>query len=106
VIDIKLGYDPRADWSLIPPHMWGGLTRYLERGIPPGQFLCAVLNNDLVEAIKRADDTNMQRLPDYVRFLYNYVDNRAWGRPGCVDEWVARRGREQQAEAVHAGAEG
>lgn len=101
MIDIELGYDPHANWSLIPPHMREGLTLYLTNGVMPGSFLCAVLNNDLVEAVKRADDENAHRLPGYIRFLYNYVDSRAWGRKGCVEEWVARRRKELSQEAVH-----
>jgi large subunit ribosomal protein L9 len=36
--------------------MIGGLRRYIENGIGPGDFLWAVLTNDLRGAIERADE--------------------------------------------------
>ena len=82
----------KADWSLIPEHMIGGLRRYIENGIPPGHFLTAVLCNDLRGAVDRADDTNRRRLADYVIFLYNYVPSQCWGSPEKFEVWIAQHG--------------
>ena len=80
------------DWSLIPDYMIGGLRRYIERGIPPGHFLSAVLSNDLGEAVRRADDVNKRKLADYVLFLENYAPSVCWGSPTKLDAWIAQRG--------------
>jgi hypothetical protein len=92
MINPNTGYSDNADWSLIPEHMQGGLKRYLTSGIGPGHFLTAVLSNDLISAVSRADDTNINRLPDYVRFFYNYVHPHAFGSPKAVEEWIKQGG--------------
>lgn len=85
----------KAD-ELIPSHMHGGLYRYLVSGIEPGDFLMAVLENNLREAVGRADHINQPKLPDYIRYLYNYAPSKCWGSPEKVAAWV-----EMHAEAEH-----
>lgn len=80
-----------ADWSLIPPHMHEAVRRYVERHEPVGDFLTAVLSNDLRGAYSRADSDNIVHLPDYVTFLYNYVPAPCWGSPEAVKAWLAER---------------
>jgi hypothetical protein len=82
---------------LVPSHMHGGLIRYLECGIEPGHFLYAVLSNDLRRAVERADLTNLHRLADYVKFLYNYAPSSSWGSPERVSDWI-RQGAELRGE--------
>jgi hypothetical protein len=81
-----------ADWSLIPPHMIGGLRRFIENGIGPGSFLTAVLCNDLRGACERADDENRDRLFQYVQFLYSYAPSECWGSPAKFDAWCKQGG--------------
>lgn len=91
-------YTPsKADWSLIPSHMVGGLRRYIENGIGPGSFLTAVLCNDLREACGRADDINRACLFRYVQFLYMYAPSECWGTPAKFDAWCARGGLTAEA---------
>ena len=78
--------------SNIPERMRGGITRYLEHGIPPGHFLTAVICNDLHEACRCADDENKYLLFDYVMYFYNHAPIGCWGSPDCFDAWVARGG--------------
>jgi len=75
-------------------HVRGGLERYFEKAIPPGHFLTAVLENDLREAVGRADDISIEILPDIIRWLYNYAPARSWGRPATVSVWLAERREE------------
>lgn len=82
----------KADWSMVPPAMVGGIRRYIEDGIPPGHFLLAVLANDLSEACARADEANKYRIWDFVYFLYNYAPSECWGAPEKVAAWMRRGG--------------
>ena len=56
--------------SLVPKTLIDSLERYVEHHIKPGSFLRAVLENNLVEAVSRADFINIRILParpqDYV----------------------------------------
>jgi hypothetical protein len=72
----------------VPMGCRGGLTRYLLYGVSTGGFLHAVIDNDLKEAVGRADDVNILAIPNIVRFLYNAAPSQAWGRKGAHDAWV------------------
>lgn len=75
--------------ELIPSHMHGGLRRYLDDKIAPGGFMMAVLENNLKEAVGRADHMNLRALPEYVSFLYNYAPRNCWGSPEKVATWLS-----------------
>ena len=72
----------------IPNYMQGGIIRYYENGIPPGDFLSAVINNDFKEAVGRADDTNIHCLKAYVMWFYNQAPNGSWGFAGATTKWI------------------
>ena len=83
-----------ANWSLIPEHMHDAVRGYILEGWRPGDFLRAVLSNNLKEAVGRADEENQRALVGWVRFLYNYAPGPCWGTPERVDEWMAQGGYE------------
>ncbi len=87
------------DYSRIPKHMRGALEAYVQRGQPPGDFLRAVLCNDLVGAVERADGINMERMYDWACTLYNELPSRpnCWGSPAAVEKWIQGGGLEGQA---------
>jgi hypothetical protein len=82
-----------VNYNLLPEHMRDAMRLYIEHRVPPGGFLTAVLSNDLMEACGRADHINLERLPDFCRFLYNYAPGRCYGSPEKVKAWLERRGR-------------
>ena len=90
-LDTSYGGLP-VNWSLIPETMIGGLRRYIEHGIPPGHFLTAVLCNDLEEACGRADDDNITRLGDYIKFLNCHAPNQCWGSKEKFEAWCRHEG--------------
>ena len=69
----------RVNYERLPEAMRGGAQRYIESGIAPGDFMSAVICNDLKEAIGRADSTNLPRLLDIVSFWYNEAPSNCWG---------------------------
>lgn len=76
----------------LPEHMRDGMRLYIEHGVQPGSFLRAVLSNDLMGALGRADDVNINALPAYGRFLYNEAPSLCWGSPDVVSAWIVRGG--------------
>lgn len=72
----------------IPERMIGGLRRYVDNRIPPGDFLQAVICNDLVEACGRADAENARNLPAYVAWLYNEAPRPCWGSRDAMEAWL------------------
>jgi hypothetical protein len=77
----------------VPEGTWEALRRYLIHGIRPGQFLQAVLSNNLIGAIARGDVKNLEGLVVLVRYLVHHAPAQAWGSPEAVAAWIAARGR-------------
>jgi hypothetical protein len=77
---------------VIPEYMQGGLQMYINDGIPPGDFLTAVICNDLSAAIGRADNVNIRNMPAYVNFFYNYAPSNCWGSKKMFKSWVKTGG--------------
>jgi hypothetical protein len=73
----------------VPRHLRTGLLEYLSARRPTGDFLKAVLSNDLKDAALRADAFNEQRLVDIVRFLAHCAPATSWGSPAVVEAWLA-----------------
>ena len=71
----------------IPDRMMGGIDRYVKQGILPGDFLQAVICNDLSNAFGRADDENMRNLPAYVAYFYNETPRGCWGSKNKMKNW-------------------
>ena len=72
----------------IPERMMGGITRYVEQGIPPGDFLTAIIENNLSEAVGRADDENIRNIPAYVAYFYNKTPSPCWGSRQAMKSWL------------------
>ena len=97
--------DPEAPWNkeevddtyrwagfYIPSRMMGAIERYVNQGIPPGDFLTAVICNDLYEAVGRADEENMANLPAYVHFFYNETPGQCSGSREKMVAWMGKFG--------------
>jgi hypothetical protein len=87
----------------IPEYMHGGILRWYEHGIPPGDFLTAVIDNDLSEAIGRADDTNRYLLWNYMNWFSSYAPSGTWGFTTATAKWCGKisRGRGMNGLAKH-----
>lgn len=68
--------------------MYGALDRYVNDRLPPGSFLTAVLENNLKDAVGRADSFNIINLHNIVGYIYNYAPQICWGSPAKVDAWL------------------
>ncbi len=85
----QIGFiEPNADWELIPMHCRESLEKYILYGVPVGDFLAAVICNDLRGAVSRADENNLPRLKDYIVFLYQYAPAKCWGDSDRHIAWL------------------
>ena len=73
---------------MIETHIKESLDRYVKDRIPPGDFLMAVLKNDLTEACGRADVFNKMNLHMIVEYVYNFMPHECWGSPEKVKAWL------------------
>ena len=65
-----------------------GLRNYFYEGKPAGDFLMAVLRNDLMDVCGRADIKNQRILFEYCRFLYNSAPHGSYGSSDNVKNWL------------------
>ena len=77
-----------AEKEGVPDHTINPLVMYIVYRIPPGGFLRAVLENDLMEAFGRADQTNALCMKNIVSFIYNYAPMQCHGSNPKVQAWI------------------
>ena len=67
-----------------------GIDNYVEKHVPVGSFLQAVLENNLKEAMFGADDDNILDIVDIVRYCHWEIPSICWGSPEKVEKWLDR----------------
>ena len=70
------------------------ITAYIDYGRPVGDFLKAVICNDLRLAVARADETNLQNLPAFAGFFFNKAPATCWGSAERYSDWLSHKGYE------------
>lgn len=76
--------------SMLPQHMREGIVEYIRVGRPVGDFLTALLSNDLMAAFERADDYNTQAMREWASYLYSYAPRYpvpCYGSLEIVENW-------------------
>tara|TARA_R100000808_G_scaffold23460_1_gene52091 strand:+ start:3956 stop:4225 length:270 start_codon:yes stop_codon:yes gene_type:complete len=74
----------------IPKQTMDGLKSYIEERRNPGGFLTSVLENNLINAVCRADRKNTEALRTIVQWVYNCAPGRCWGSKDKVEAWLKR----------------
>jgi hypothetical protein len=84
---MQLDIDP-TDEKFIRPNIKEALRQWGAREHPfVGDFLRAVLSNNLMEAMGRADGYNVRTLPAICAYVYNELPSPSHGSPEAVREW-------------------
>ena len=68
--------------------MYEAILRYEDHRIKPGDFLTAVICNDLCGAWGSADDENLANLPAFVAYFYNEAPSECWGSRERMLAWL------------------
>lgn len=91
------------DYSKIPPATRETIDAWIESGRPTGDFVKALLSNDLRGAFARADESNIEAMFHTVAYLWNNAPGSCWGSPDALELW--ERKHKQQREAANAAIE-
>lgn len=75
----------------VRPDTLQAIFRYAFYGRPVGDFLKAVIANNLSEAMGRADADNRRALHAIVKVFYNYCPGGCWGGPEHYVEYLKTR---------------
>jgi len=66
------------NYKKLPAHIQAGVQQYVEQGIIPGDFLQAVIANNLSESFALADEINQGQMFNIVKFFYNEMPSACW----------------------------
>lgn len=78
----------RERYSAIPPRLRDALIRYVVYHTPTGGFLQAVLQNNLLAAVNRADDVSLQVLPELTNWVAAVPPLAAKGSYEAYKAWT------------------
>ena len=80
----------------LPAYMAPSLMAYVLRGVPPDpeDFLFALLSNDFMLILRRADDNNRARLLEWGSLIHNDLPGGCHGSAQDVSNWVDLGGLE------------
>lgn len=67
------------------------LDRYVKNKIPTGDFLRAVLENNLLMSFSRADLENKRDLYEIIQYVYSTLPGECWGSVEKVKNWLNSR---------------
>lgn len=73
----------------VPQHLRSALVRYVNDHDTVGDFLTAVLENNLRGAMMFADIESRAGLYALVKWLFNEVPSTCWGSEEAVKVWIA-----------------
>jgi len=94
-------------YEMIPAETIEAIRRYVDQRSEPGDFLSAVLNNDLKEACAYATEIHRNVLFYIVQFCYWEIPSVCWGSRAKVVAWLdGRRAPGAVPVAAHAADEG
>jgi len=72
----------------INSQMMEGIRRYIEKGLPPGGFLTAIITNDLRGAVEHADYFNINHIPAFVAYFVNEAPGPCYGSKAIMKTWT------------------
>lgn len=74
----------------VPNILIEGLAKYVEHKIPTGDFLRAILSNDLMQAVSRADNYNINYLREIVTYIHSELPVGCYGSKEAVERWIKK----------------
>ena len=73
-----------------PVHLLDAIRSYADNHTPVGDFLTAVLANDLRAAFGKADLASRRGLFHIVMYCHWEIPSNCWGSPEAVQAWLIR----------------
>ena len=80
--------EKQGKYPTAPVHLLDAIHRYATDRQPVGGFLTAVLENNLREAMGRADDASRHGLFHIVQYCHWELPGNCWGSPAKVKAWL------------------
>lgn len=82
----------RHEIYLANHRVMSSLRRYVLKGRRGGDFMWALMSNNFVAVVGRADDDVRKVLPDLANYLWNRCPSTCWGSQEEANAWVKKGG--------------
>jgi hypothetical protein len=82
----------RINYATIPPRVREALERHARERAHTGDFVTTVLENDLKEAVWKADAASFAALPSICSYIHWELPGACHGSPAKVKAWREGRG--------------
>lgn len=93
--DEELQYRNSLERFGVPPHLHGGILRYVLTGVEPGSFLKNIIRNDLMGTVATAsEDISIEGLRATLKWFYNETPSPCWKSANAMQAWMARKAEE------------
>jgi hypothetical protein len=73
----------------VPEHLHNAIRAYIDNHRVPGDFLQAVICNNLMNAASRADSQSLPNLLAIVSYFYNEAPGNCWGSKEQMEWWAS-----------------
>lgn len=84
----------------LPESLKESLDAYVSTGRPTGGFLQACIENDLKDAVARADECSLAAIPAVIGYLYNEAPIGSWGKKECFRAWIKAKADEREQQTL------
>ena len=78
----------QVDGYYIPDRMMPAIDRYINDRVKPGDFLQAIIRNDLFGTFGAADRENMENIRAYLIYFHNEAPSQCWGSRHKMEAWL------------------
>lgn len=76
----------------LPEYMWHGISDWIVHALPPGDFLCGIIEDSLFRAAHHADRTNKRLVISWAEFFYNAMPVGSYGSSKQMKKWKYKGG--------------
>jgi len=92
--------DIKACNELVPEHLREAVLSYVQEAHPVGDFLRAVISNDLFDAVARADEQSLAGLRCLCQWFYNYTPRSCYGSRDRYRTWLEPRVDDEDPDEI------
>jgi hypothetical protein len=96
--EVGLGHLPPGHDS-IPELIIAQIDNFHVEHLPPGDFVQAVLENDLTSVLSFADEDSFKALRSIWAYCHKSLPPEAWGNPDLVASWLSLEGQGEDEDA-------
>jgi hypothetical protein len=82
----------------VPEQFHEPIINYIAHRRPVGSFLEAVISNDFIKAVTRADEEALENIPAFAVFFIMWAPADCYGSRGAYWKWIGSKRQEPEEQ--------